>query len=73
MSIFGAPFAPATRPAKAASSNDVLLASAWARDNIQACRPAGLDRHRFDRGAREQIPGLNDNLLGRTRPRVGAL
>ena len=69
MSIFGAPFARLpTRPAKAASSNLTRsLASAWARDNIQAnaVLPGWIDTD-LTRGAREQIPGLNENVLGRT-------
>ena len=61
MSIFGAPFAPAY----AASKGGIVqltrsLASAWARDNIQAnaVLPGWIDTD-LNRGAREQIPGLN--------------
>ena len=68
MSIFGAPFAPAY----AASKGGIVqltrsLASAWARDNIQAnaVLPGWIDTD-LTRGAREQIPGLNENVLGRT-------
>ena len=59
MSIFGASFAPAY----AASKGGIVqltrsLASAWARDNIQAnaVLPGWIDTD-LTRGAREQIPG----------------
>jgi 2-dehydro-3-deoxy-D-gluconate 5-dehydrogenase len=76
MSIFGAPFAPAY----AASKGGIVqltrsLASAWARDNIQAnaVLPGWIDTD-LTRGAREQIPGLNENVLGRTpAARLGAI
>jgi 2-dehydro-3-deoxy-D-gluconate 5-dehydrogenase len=68
MSIFGASFAPAY----AASKGGIVqltrsLASAWARDNIQAnaVLPGWIDTD-LTRGAREQIPGLNENVLRRT-------
>jgi 2-dehydro-3-deoxy-D-gluconate 5-dehydrogenase len=68
MSIFGASFAPAY----AASKGGIVqltrsLASAWARDNIQAnaVLPGWIDTD-LTRGAREQIPGLHENVLRRT-------
>ena len=67
MSIFGAPFAPAY----AASKGGIVqltrsLASAWARDNIQAnaVLPGWIDTD-LTRGAREQTQELNENVLGR--------
>jgi 2-dehydro-3-deoxy-D-gluconate 5-dehydrogenase len=43
------------------------LASAWARDNIQAnaILPGWIDTD-LTRRAREQIPGLHENVLRRT-------
>jgi 2-dehydro-3-deoxy-D-gluconate 5-dehydrogenase len=68
LSIFGASFAPAY----AASKGGIVqltrsLASAWARDNIQAnaVLPGWIDTD-LTRGAREQIPGLHENVLRRT-------
>jgi NAD(P)-dependent dehydrogenase (short-subunit alcohol dehydrogenase family) len=68
MSIFGASFAPAY----AASKGGIVqltrsLASAWARDNIQAnaVLPGWIDTD-LTRGAREQVPGLHENVLRRT-------
>jgi 2-deoxy-D-gluconate 3-dehydrogenase len=68
MSIFGASFAPAY----AASKGGIVqltrsLASAWAPDNIQAnaVLPGWIDTD-LTRVAREQIPGLHDNVLRRT-------
>ena len=68
MSIFGASFAPAY----AASKGGVVqltrsLASAWARDNIQAnaVLPGWIDTD-LTRGAREQVPELHENVLRRT-------
>jgi 2-dehydro-3-deoxy-D-gluconate 5-dehydrogenase len=68
MSIFGASFAPAY----AASKGGIVqltrsLASAWARDNIQAnaVLPGWIDTD-LTRVAREQIPGLHENVLRRT-------
>jgi len=68
MSIFGASFAPAY----AASKGGIVqltrsLASAWARDNIQAnaILPGWIDTD-LTRKAREQVAGLNENVLRRT-------
>jgi 2-deoxy-D-gluconate 3-dehydrogenase len=68
MSIFGASFAPAY----AASKGGIVqltrsLASAWAHDNIQAnaVLPGWIDTD-LTRGAREQVPGLHENVLRRT-------
>jgi 2-deoxy-D-gluconate 3-dehydrogenase len=68
MSIFGAGFAPVY----AASKGGIVqftkaTASAWARDNIQvnAVLPGWIDTD-LTAQAREQIPGLNENVLART-------
>jgi 2-deoxy-D-gluconate 3-dehydrogenase len=68
MSIFGASFAPAY----AASKGGIVqltrsIASAWARDNIQAnaVLPGWIDTD-LTRGARQQVSGLHDNVLRRT-------
>jgi 2-deoxy-D-gluconate 3-dehydrogenase len=68
MSIFGASFAPAY----AASKGGIVqltrsIASSWARDNIQAnaVLPGWIDTD-LTRGARQQVPGLHDNVLRRT-------
>ncbi|MBV8167091.1 MAG: glucose 1-dehydrogenase [Alphaproteobacteria bacterium] len=68
MSIFGASYAPAY----AASKGGIVqltrsIASSWAKDNIQAnaVLPGWIDTD-LTRGAREQVPGLNDNVLRRT-------
>ena len=68
LSIFGAGFAPAY----AASKGGIVqftraCASAWAKDNIQvnAILPGWIDTE-LTRSAREQIPGLHDNVLRRT-------
>jgi len=68
MSIFGSGYAPAY----AASKGGVVqltksLAVAWAADNIQvnAVLPGWIDTA-LTRGAREQVPALNDNVLRRT-------
>ena len=68
LSIFGAGFAPAY----AASKGGIVqftkaCASAWAKDNIQvnAILPGWIDTA-LTRRAREQIPGLHDNVLKRT-------
>jgi 2-dehydro-3-deoxy-D-gluconate 5-dehydrogenase len=68
MSLFGASFAPAY----AASKGGIVqltrsLASAWARDNIQAnaVLPGWIDTD-LTRTAREQIPGLHESVLHRT-------
>ena len=68
MSIFGAGFAPAY----AASKGGIVqftkaCASGWAKDNIQvnAVLPGWIDTA-LTRRAREQIPGLHENVLKRT-------
>jgi 2-deoxy-D-gluconate 3-dehydrogenase len=68
MSIFGASYAPAY----AASKGGIVqftkaCAAAWARDNIQvnAILPGWIDTDLTRRG-REQVPGLNENVLRRT-------
>jgi 2-deoxy-D-gluconate 3-dehydrogenase len=68
LSIFGAGFAPAY----AASKGGIVqfskaCASAWAVDNIQvnAVLPGWIDTE-LTRTAREQLPGLNENVLRRT-------
>jgi 2-deoxy-D-gluconate 3-dehydrogenase len=68
MSLFAAPWvAP-----YAASKGGVVqlsksLATAWADDNIQVntVLPGWIDTE-LTRGAREQVPGLNEKVLGRT-------
>ena len=68
MSIFGASF---TTPYAASKGGIVqmthALATAWARDNIQvnAVLPGWINTD-LTRGAREQIKGLNENVLRRT-------
>ena len=71
MSIFGAGFAPVY----AASKGGIVqftkaTASAWARDNIQvnAVLPGWIDTD-LTAQARQQIPGLNENVLARTPAR----
>jgi len=68
LSIFGASFAPAY----AASKGGIVqltrsLASAWAPDNIQAnaVLPGWIDTD-LTRRAREEVPGLHENVLRRT-------
>jgi 2-deoxy-D-gluconate 3-dehydrogenase len=68
MSIFGLP----SGPAYAASKGGIVqltraMASGWAADNIQvnAVLPGWIDTE-LTRGAREQIAGLNENVLRRT-------
>lgn len=68
MSIFGASFAPAY----AASKGGIVqftksIALSWADDNIQsnAILPGWIDTA-LTKTAREQVPGLNENVLTRT-------
>ena len=68
MSIFGASYAPAY----AASKGGIVqftksIAVSWAADNIQVntILPGWIDTN-LTRTAREQIPGLNENVLNRT-------
>ena len=68
MSIFGASFTTAY----AASKGGIVqmtraMACAWAKDNIQvnAVLPGWIDTD-LTRGARQQVEGLNERVLGRT-------
>ncbi len=68
MSIFGASFAPAYAASKAGIVQFTKsIACAWARDNIQAnaVLPGWIDTE-LTRGARDEVPGLNENVLRRT-------
>ena len=68
MSIFGASFAPAYAASKAGIVQlTKSIACAWARDNIQAnaVLPGWIDTD-LTRGAREEVRGLNENVLRRT-------
>ena len=68
MSIFGASFAPAYAASKAGIVQFTKsIACAWARDNIQAnaVLPGWIDTD-LTRRAREEVPGLNENVLRRT-------
>ncbi len=68
MSLFGAPYAAPY----AASKGGIVqmtraLATSWAKDNIQvnAVLPGWIDTD-LTRGAREQVPGLNERVLARS-------
>ena len=68
MSIFGAPYAAPY----AASKGGIVqmskaMATAWAKDNIQvnSVLPGWIDTD-LTKGAREQVPGLHERVLGRT-------
>jgi 2-deoxy-D-gluconate 3-dehydrogenase len=68
MSLFGASFAPAYGASKGGIVQLTRsMAAAWARDNIQvnAVLPGWIDTD-LTRQAREQVPGLHDNVLRRT-------
>ncbi|HEY7365319.1 MAG TPA: glucose 1-dehydrogenase [Methylomirabilota bacterium] len=68
MSIFGASFAPAYGASKGGMVQlTKSLATAWARDNIQvnAVLPGWIDTD-LTRRARQEVAGLNDNVLRRT-------
>jgi 2-deoxy-D-gluconate 3-dehydrogenase len=68
MSIFGASFAPAYGASKGGIVQlTKSLATAWARDNIQvnAVLPGWIDTD-LTRGARQEVPGLNETVLRRT-------
>lgn len=68
MSIFGASFVPAYGASKGGIVQlTKALACAWARDNIQvnAVLPGWIDTD-LTRRARQEIPGLNETVLGRT-------
>ena len=71
MSIFGASFAPAYGASKGGIVQlTKSAASAWAADNIQvnAVLPGWIDTE-LTQGARQQVPGLHDNVLRRTPAR----
>jgi 2-dehydro-3-deoxy-D-gluconate 5-dehydrogenase len=68
MSLFGASFAPAYGASKGGIVQLTRsMAAAWARDNIQvnAVLPGWIDTD-LTRQARQQVPGLHDNVLRRT-------
>jgi len=68
MSIFGAPYAPSYGASKGGVVQFTRsIATAWASDNIQcnAVLPGWIDTD-LTRGAREQVPGLNERVLART-------
>src|SRR5260370_32549103 len=68
MSICGASFAPAYAASKAGIVQFTRsIACAWARDNIQAnaVLPGWIDTD-LTRRAREEVPGLHENVLRRT-------
>ena len=68
MSIFAASFAPAYAASKAGIVQFTKsIACAWARDNIQAnaVLPGWIDTD-LTRRARDEVPGLNENVLRRT-------
>jgi 2-deoxy-D-gluconate 3-dehydrogenase len=68
MANFGAPYAPAYCASKAGIVQLTRsLALAWAKDNIQAntVLPGWVDTE-LTRGARDQVPGLNERILART-------
>ena len=71
MSIFGASFAPAYGASKGGIVQLAKsAASAWAPDNIQvnAVLPGWIDTE-LTQGARQQVPGLHENVLRRTPAR----
>lgn len=68
LSIFGTAYAPAYGASKGGIVQFTKsIAVAWAPDNIQAnaVLPGWIDTE-LTRGAREQVPALNDNVLRRT-------
>jgi 2-deoxy-D-gluconate 3-dehydrogenase len=68
MSLFGASFVPAYGASKGGIVQFTrACAAAWARDNIQvnAVLPGWIDTDLTQR-AREEVPGLHDNVLRRT-------
>ncbi len=71
MSIFGTAWVPAYGASKGGVVQlTKATASAWARDNIQvnAVLPGWIDTDLTARG-RQEIPGLNENVLARTPAR----
>jgi 2-deoxy-D-gluconate 3-dehydrogenase len=68
LSIFGAPYAPSYGASKGAIVQFTRsIATAWAADRIQcnAVLPGWIDTD-LTRGARAQVPGLNERVLART-------
>jgi 2-deoxy-D-gluconate 3-dehydrogenase len=68
LSIFGASFAVAYGASKGGMVQMTRgLATAWAKDNIQAnaILPGWIDTE-FTRTGRQQVPGLNERVLART-------
>ncbi len=68
MSLFGASFVPAYGASKGGMVQLTRsLACAWARDNIQvnAVLPGWIDTD-LTRRARQEVPGLSENILRRT-------
>jgi 2-dehydro-3-deoxy-D-gluconate 5-dehydrogenase len=68
LSLFGAPYAPAYGASKGGVVQFTRsIATAWARDNIQAnaVLPGWIDTE-LTRGARAEVPGLNERVLERT-------
>lgn len=68
LSIFGAPYAPSYGASKGAVVQFTRsIATAWAADGIQcnAILPGWIDTD-LTRGARDQVPGLYERVLGRT-------
>jgi 2-deoxy-D-gluconate 3-dehydrogenase len=68
LSIFGAPYAAVYGASKGGVVQFTRsIATAWAPDNIQAnaVLPGWIDTE-LTRGAREQVPGLNEKVLART-------
>jgi 2-deoxy-D-gluconate 3-dehydrogenase len=68
LSIFGAPYAPSYGASKGGIVQFTKsIATAWAADRIQcnAVLPGWIDTD-LTRGARAQVPGLNERVLART-------
>jgi 2-deoxy-D-gluconate 3-dehydrogenase len=68
LSLFGAPYAAAYGASKGGIVQFTRsIATAWAKDNIQcnAVLPGWIDTD-LTRGARQQVPGLNERVLART-------
>jgi 2-deoxy-D-gluconate 3-dehydrogenase len=68
LSLFGTAYAPAYGASKGGIVQlTKSIAAAWAADNIQAnaVLPGWIDTE-LTRGARQQVPTLNDNVLRRT-------
>jgi 2-deoxy-D-gluconate 3-dehydrogenase len=68
MSIFGAPYAAPYASSKGGIVQmSRAMAIAWAKDNIQinSILPGWIDTD-LTKGARAEVPGLNDRVLART-------